>query len=133
MRRSFFNEKKLEFHQKVIHSVIKKENYPCTICLKTFTHKNNLIRHKKSHINSEKLEKCIECGKWIKSLKSHQSDVHKKEKECHICKKFFSEKRLKQHKKTCSSEFTCSVCSRVCGNKSGLSRHMKNHESSSKN
>ena len=65
------------------------DRFKCDQCNKDFRAKQKLQIHMKTHGSCT--EKCHQCGKMYKSLKSHIANVHaEKQLECDECEKMFS-------------------------------------------
>ncbi|XP_018606335.1 zinc finger protein 1 homolog isoform X2 [Scleropages formosus] len=96
-----------------------EKKFSCTICRKSFSHRNNLYRHRRIH-TGEKPYGCVHCGKQF----THQSNlyehlrIHTGEKpySCGLCGKCFTQQsNLKRHKRIHTGErpFGCSDCGKT--------------------
>lgn len=94
----------------------------CDICGKTFTLKNNLSQHRKSHLPSRQFA-CGLCPKTFmtnKELQRH-SQVHNG-KSLNKAEKLFIYCIFHEE----SQAFTCVICNTNFGRKDNLRRHIKN-------
>uniref|UniRef100_A0A6P7H5M4 Zinc finger protein 600-like n=1 Tax=Diabrotica virgifera virgifera TaxID=50390 RepID=A0A6P7H5M4_DIAVI len=106
-------------------------NYKCYICSKYFSDEYMLRRHITTVHNEEKLFKCKECGKSLKTRNSFRKHMrtHTEEEmfECKVCSKKFREKYVhNDHMRTHTGEnhYTCSLCSATFRNRTLLRNHI---------
>ena len=102
----------------------------CKICEKTFTVRDSLRQHDKTHWKPEDIQ-CPSIFHSSSALRKHVMRIHEKIKFlCPYCQKSFStDEYCKKHITTCrhSKPEKCSVCDKLVKNSSTLQEHMKSH------
>lgn len=143
-KKSFNFASILKRHQSVQHGVVFDEKVKCPDCLKIYSDKYNLEKHRKFACPMRKdklLEKpkfkCEYCEKEFsrqRGYKSHVSFVHEGRKDfvCKVedCKRDFAHQRsLKQHyfdyHKEYYMEVVCKECGKTCDDKDSLEKHQQ--------
>ena len=114
----------------LLHTGSKCHN--CDVCDKKFLCKDDLVKHLRVH-SSETPYACTEsdCGdkfKYFRQFKSHMVDAHKKDPNTVLPQR---RSKVKEEEKPDVS-YICTICGRVLGCQSSLSRHMQNHDESLK-
>lgn len=120
-------------HIKYHMSRKKVSREQCRHCDKTFTTKQQLVRHEASHQDVRPFQ-CEQCEKFFKtadSVKRHMY-VHSDEKpfSCHICHKEFKAKHLmKKHEETHSDakNYECPKCGKKFKARNSLRDHLLVH------
>uniref|UniRef100_A0A8C4RFG9 Zinc finger and BTB domain-containing protein 20 n=1 Tax=Erpetoichthys calabaricus TaxID=27687 RepID=A0A8C4RFG9_ERPCA len=114
----------------------EKKPYECTLCSKTFTAKQNYVKHMFVH-TGEKPHQCSICWRsfslkdyLIKHMVTHTGV---RAYQCSICNKRFTQKSsLNVHMRLHRGEksYECYVCKKKFSHKTLLERHMALHSSS---
>lgn len=136
-------------HMKTIHN--KSELLECDLCKLKFSNETNLNKHKrKFHAGifskTDKFGQCPKCYKQVNKyylkrhfLKCGQEVAESGKMECDKCFKLFKDpEAFKYHKRyghhvprdlsTMLKPYKCPLCGRDFGSKSGLDRHIYQHE-----
>ncbi|XP_069460827.1 zinc finger protein interacting with ribonucleoprotein K-like isoform X2 [Ambystoma mexicanum] len=107
--------------------------YSCTECSKTFSRKQYLVDHKKTHVGARPYQ-CTQCEKSFS--KKDNLFVHKRAHtgerpyHCVICDKSFSQKGvLNRHQRIHIGErpYQCIICEKRFSQKGVLNRHQRTH------
>ena len=115
----------------------RQQTYGCKNCLKTFTHKRFLKKHKRSHKANYGPVPCPECPKnfrTILKLRKHlDNNVHSNKRpfHCQNCSKSFKQPgHLDSHKAvhTNLKLYQCSLCFKSFKIKNYLSKHIRVHK-----
>lgn len=107
------------------------KRFQCEVCYKSFSQKNNVLRHLKTH-TGEKLFQCEMCHKsfsqncnLVRHRRTHTND---KPFECEVCHKPFAQKcHLIRHIRTHADvkPIQCELCHKSFTGKHYLRTHMK--------
>ncbi len=140
----FLNDDYLELHKVDAHGVTrpsendKGDAEVCKQCGKQFRTHHSLVRHIRQHHGTFKVHKCSLCGKEYADehkLESHAVihigyDERQKSKIwiCDQCgKQFGSRSGLVRHIRQHQGAFKCELCQKVFGSQNGLAHHLKRH------
>ena len=114
----------------------KVDSLSCTLCIKSFTSKHDLLRHDKTVHKELKEYSCSICNKQFAAkanLTGHMNAVHHKLKpfSCTLCDRSFSFKNvLTRHFKVVHDKlkpFSCTLCNNSFATKRDLSIHNRYH------
>ena len=107
--------------------------YLCEVCKQFFKTKNDLVKHKQTHIKDQEQVKmvCITCDKTFyteHSFKQHMLAKHK-EKEHTSTSDYrpVGHPDRYQNKQENNRWFACTKCTKLCGGGSELEAHMAEH------
>ena len=112
--------------------------FPCIVCGKNFSKRNNLKSHMGLHNKSDCKHTCDQCGEtfaWKSSLNRHREKVHLKAEEseysCDFCsKKYKVQSILKDHVKRDhfdERKHQCDMCSKAFYKLNDLNYHRRLH------
>ena len=131
--KSFTSEKKLKYHNKLLHD--KEQILKCDLCEKSFSNMKNLKSHKSRHIKNHI---CDVCGSgWshkgklrLHHLYVHASDEERNKATTYICTncplRFYTQKRLDEHElvHSVTKNYQCNQCEFRVKTPTGLRMHI---------
>lgn len=134
--KSVLGPEKLKIHKRKYH-MRKKDPCTCLNCGKVFYCKDSLIRHEKSHHDTNEVV-CEFCGKSCKGRKSLSEHIQYNHKnveriDCKACNKEFKSMRsFKRHENSAHKPkipVICEICGKTLKNKEQLKTHLQIHSS----
>ncbi|KAG5669505.1 hypothetical protein PVAND_017392 [Polypedilum vanderplanki] len=129
--KKFLLKHRLISHLKLKHQKGKEIKFECDFDGKIFDSKAKIYYHMKA-CHRNKIKECEICGKKMKNLDQHMSQVHTtvdQKFQCQICNKNYkNQKTLKIHLKTHNKQHQCQTCGRKFSKLSEIKEHLKNHE-----
>jgi KRAB domain-containing zinc finger protein len=105
--------------------------FNCNICSKTFSQKNKLTYHRRTHFGDKPFE-CSICSRkftYNQTLKDHFKIMHTDfQVKCEVCLKTYKSKQgLRSHMlRIHKQNFACDSCGFVCTTKLLMQRHVDN-------
>lgn len=118
-------------HQRVHDKM--REPFSCEVCRELFKTRSSFNLHTKKHNSIKGPQECSECNKTFLNIRSHIQQVHERIRRytCSVCSKSFGKKSgLNRHLETVHrkiKKYSCDICERYFGEKIQMQRHRKIH------